>query len=210
MTATSIIPAALAGHRLVVVDVEGNGQTPPEIIEIALLPVDLGATETGMHSWLIRPQQPITGMVTRKVHGISNDDVADSPSWADVATDVTALLDDRVLVAHNASVEHRVLGAHLPDWAPALVLDTLRLAKYVWPGLPDGYGLDKLIAHAELDPGTFAQDGHHRAGYDTWCTWQLLRRLVEDGKLSWDNLVTTAALPGLMRAEQAERSEGLW
>lgn len=207
MTSAPTIPAALAGRRLVVVDVEGNGQTPPEIIEIALLPVDRGATETGLHSWLIRPQQPISSMVTRKVHGITNDDVADSPAWSEVAADVTGLLDDRVLVAHNASVEHRVLSAHLPDWAPSLVLDTLRLAKHVWPGLTEGYGLDKLIAHADLDPGTFAQDGHHRAGYDTWCTWQLLRRLVEDGNLTWDDLVATAVLPGLVRAEQPE---GLW
>lgn len=201
------IPATLDGHQLVVVDVEGNGQNPPEIVEIALLPVDLGADESNLRSWLVRPQQPITSMVTHKVHGISNADVANCPSWSDVADDVTELLSDRALVAHNASVEHLVLGAHLPAWAPPAVLDTLRLAKSVWPGLAGGYGLDNLISHAELDPGVFAQDGHHRAGYDTWCTWQLLRRLVEDSGLSWDDLVKTAGLPSLARPDEPE---GLW
>jgi len=31
---------------------------------------------------------------------------------------------EQVTVAHHAAVEHRVLGAHLPGWAPPLMLDT--------------------------------------------------------------------------------------
>lgn len=33
------LPGVLASRELVVVDVEGNGRQPPEIIEIALLPL---------------------------------------------------------------------------------------------------------------------------------------------------------------------------
>ncbi|MBF6234395.1 hypothetical protein [Nocardia farcinica] len=65
-----IVPPTLRGRQFAVVDVEGNGRTPPEIIEIAILPVfrdDVFVHE--MLSWLIRPERPITPIVTRKVHG---------------------------------------------------------------------------------------------------------------------------------------------
>lgn len=201
---TNTIPAALAGQRLAVVDVEGNGQQPPEIIEIAVLPIDQEPTLSNMRSWLIRPEQKITPLVTRRVHGISNADVAKCPPWSAVAAEVEVMLAGRILVAHNASVEHRVLSAHLPDWAPPLVLDTLRLAKHVWPGL-GGYGIDKLIAHAELEAADVA--GHrHRAAFDTWSVWQLLCALLDHSELGWSALVATAALPRLPRPEQG----GLW
>lgn len=37
-----------------------------------------------MATWLVRPTQPITPIVTRKVHGITDTDVADAPRWADL------------------------------------------------------------------------------------------------------------------------------
>ena len=35
-------PPVLAGKRLIVVDVEGNGQQPPEIVELAAVPIEDG------------------------------------------------------------------------------------------------------------------------------------------------------------------------
>ncbi|WP_280425692.1 3'-5' exonuclease [Nocardia carnea] len=188
-----IVPKALRGKDFAVVDVEGNGQTPPEIIEIAILPVsgdDVVVDQ--MRQWLIKPDKPITPIVTRKVHGITNSDVADCPAWADVSDVIESVLADRILVAHNANLERRVVGDHLPGWAPPMVLDTLKLAKAVWPGLP-GYSLEKLVVHAQLDTTAVGGHGHHRAGWDTWAAWQLLVRLVEDSGLGWDELVQAAA-----------------
>ncbi|MQY21401.1 3'-5' exonuclease [Nocardia macrotermitis] len=164
MTSISF-PNALRERQLAVVDVEGNGQNPPEIIEIAVLLVDGPMTPDALRSWLIRPQQPVSSIVTRKVHGITNADLADCPPWAEVAQEIEEALCGRVLVAHNATVERRVLAAHLPDWNPPLVLDTLRLAKTVWAGL-GSYALDKLIERGELDTNSIAGQGYHRAGYD--------------------------------------------
>ena len=215
------------GHEIVVVDIEGNGQQPPDIVEIAVLPMTGGrpVTPAGLRTWLIRPPRPITGLVTRKVHGISNDDVAHAPPWTDVADQVATAITGRVMVAHNASVERRVLSAHLPDWYPPLVLDTFRLAKRVWSDLPGGYGLDNLIVHAHLTSPHFDRaDSHgdgagagrselrrHRAAYDTWMTAALLAALARDSGLDWDQLCDAARLP----APRAPRSsgagrEGLW
>jgi DNA polymerase III epsilon subunit-like protein len=204
---TTPVPSALADYKFVVVDVEGNGQTPPEIIELAALPVDETVTRADMRTWLIRPQKPIASMVTRKVHGIRNADVTDCPPWSEVAPEITKFIEGRVLVAHGAHVEYRVIGAHLPDWKPPMVLDTVRLAKYVWPGLPS-YSLEKLVDHATLDVTAVADQQPHRAAYDTWCAWQLLRALVGHGDLDWPDLIKVATLPGSITP--IEPQGGLW
>jgi DNA polymerase III epsilon subunit-like protein len=192
----------LRGRKLVVVDVEGNGQQPPEIIEIAALPIDDGQPAPAT-MWLIKPRKPISPIVTRKVHGIRNTDVSEQPSWADVEAQVATALSGRVLVAHNATVEHGVLRAHLPGWEPNLVLDTLRLARHVWPGLAS-YGLDHLTQHLALTADDI--DGRrHRATYDSQLTWRLLDAALTASGTSWDNLVDAAALPGV-----AVPKAGLW
>jgi len=200
------LPHVLRGKHLVVVDVEGNGQQPPEIIELAALPIDNGATPEDMRTWLVRPRREITGLVTRRVHGITNADVADRPTWPEIAGQVRELISSRALVAHAASVEYRVLSDHLPDYRPALVLDTLRLAKHVWPGLP-GYGLDALVTHTALDTSAVPQR-HHRATYDTWCAWLLLCALAEQGGMDWAGLVQAAMLP--TSPHGSPQREGLW
>ncbi|MGW2665929.1 3'-5' exonuclease [Nocardia tengchongensis] len=207
-TAYTEIPAALRGHDIAVVDVEGNGQNPPEIIEIAIVPVGGTAVSPDeIRSWLVRPKAPITPIVTRKVHGITNDDVADCPEWEHVSPAIGRLMFGRVLVAHNANVEKKVLSTHLPDWKPLMVLDTLRLSKAVWPGLKS-YALDKLIEHAQLDTSALADQGHHRAGYDAWAAWQLLCRLARDAELDWDGVVQAGGLSEFVSPPEPEG--GLW
>lgn len=207
---TRSIPTALRGQRLAVVDIEGNGGQPPEIVEIAVLTPDQPVNREDVSTWLVRPSEPIAPLVTRKVHGISDADVAHCPPWPEVAEEVADRLTDRILIAHNASVEHRVLTAHLPAWRPPLVLDTLRLAKHVWPGLTVGYGLDKLIVHADLETSFAPKETgrRHRADHDTWMTTGLFFALVEQSGLDWLGLVRAASLPGFDQPGQPQ--EGLW
>ncbi|PSL51408.1 DNA polymerase-3 subunit epsilon [Saccharothrix carnea] len=200
------LPAALQGHPLAVVDVEGNGGRPPEIVEIAVLPVDGPVMGGDLRTWLVRPATPITAFA-RRIHGIGNDDVERKPPWHGVAREVERLLTGRTLVAHNASTDYAVLSAHLPGWRPPMVLDTLKLARHVWPELP-GHSLDKLVAHIGLDTGGIGEQRPHRAGYDTWCAWHLFRTLVDRSGLGWDDLVATAALTAFRPDPEPEG--GLW
>lgn len=207
---TQPLPPVMDGQQLVVVDVEGNGQREPEIVEIATLPISGPApvVSTDLRTWLIRPQQPITPIVTRKVHGISNDDVAGCPSWPDVAADVTKTLGDRMLVAHNASVERSILATHLPAWEPMMVLDTMRLARAFWPGLVS-YALERLAAHAEITlPPLPAGQRPHRAGYDALLTAELLVVLISHGAqdgVGWAEIVAAGRYP-----QVEPTTEGLW
>jgi exodeoxyribonuclease X len=169
----------LVGERIVVVDVEGNGQRPPEIVELAAVTIQDGVV-AAPRSWLVHPTRPITPLVTHKVHGIRNADVADAPPFEAIRDDVTALLSGAWFAAHNARIEHDLLAPQLPGWSPRGVLDTLRLARMLWPGRPR-YNLDALIEREHLDlTAVAATSQRHRAAYDAYATAQLLLRLVED------------------------------
>lgn len=169
-------PLPDAQHPLAVVDVEGNGQQPPDIVEIAVVPID-GGRVGSFRSWLVRPPRPITAMVTERVHGISNADVAEAPEWAEVVQEVAGALEGRILVAHNAGVERKLLARYLPGYEPPHVLDTLVLARKYWPDLP-GHGLSDLIeARGIRVTGRYGQ--RHRAGYDAYATAQIYLQLVE-------------------------------
>ena len=95
--------------RYAVADVEGNGQQPPDLVELAVLPITDGIIGEPV-SWLVKPPRPIAYFAT-SIHGISGKDVASAPAFADIEHEVRRALADRVLVAHNAHVDVAVLRA---------------------------------------------------------------------------------------------------
>lgn len=176
----------------VVVDVEGNGQRPPDLVEAACLPID-GGVPGRVQSWLVRPPRPIIGPV-RRIHGIRNADVATAPTTAEVAEQIRVRLAGRVVIGHHVHVDLAVLGRELSDWSAPAVLDTLRLARRLWPGRPS-YSLDNLIISADSDRRPFdptitgatsltsalppTLQARHRAGYDASLTAGLFLALVQ-------------------------------
>lgn len=158
-----------------VVDVEGNGQQPPDLVELAVVPIVDG--EIGEPaSWLVKPKRPIKYFATR-IHGITRDDVAEAPSFEDIADEVRASLDVPALVAHNAHVDIGVLKRHLAKWDEPEVFDTLKLAKRL---LPDrsGYRLGMLVQALNLAEGLPDGLTPHRATYDALVTARLFVHLV--------------------------------
>lgn len=187
----------LAWPALLVVDVEGNGATPPDLVEVASVPiVDGRVGDDQLQSWLIRPPRPITRFATG-VHGITNATVADVSTWADIAAEVQAELDGAWIAAHNAaSVEYRVLKAHLPEWDPAGVIDTLRLSRAVHVDAAK-HSLDAAIEHSGIDTADVPGD-RHRAGFDAAITARLLLDLADHFD-TFDQLIAAgvpAGLPG--------------
>ena len=119
-------------NRVWVVDVEGSGGTPPEIVEMAMLElVDLKITGRQRH-WLIRPDRPIEPAATR-IHRLTNADVADAPSIGDIADDLLLLLDETPIVGHNVRVEVDIISRSIPEWTPCVAIDTLKLARALRP-----------------------------------------------------------------------------
>jgi DNA polymerase III epsilon subunit-like protein len=165
----------LTGCRYAVVDVEGNGQQPPDLVELAVAPI-VGGNVGDPSSWLLRPASKIAYMAT-KVHGITNQDVADAPDFAAVESEVRDALAVDVLVAHAAHVDVGVLRSKLTDWQPPTVLDTLKLARRLMPGRPS-YRLGALVADLNLDADLAPNLKPHRATYDALVTARLFVHLA--------------------------------
>ncbi|TDV43696.1 3'-5' exonuclease [Actinophytocola oryzae] len=161
--------------RYAVVDVEGNGQQPPDLVEVAAVPI-VGGVVGEPSSWLVKPARPITPIV-RRIHGLSNQDVADAPSFAEVEDGVRRVLDVDVLVAHNAHVDVGVLQRHLGEWTCPDVLDTLKLAKRLRPN-QSSYKLGALVEAFGLAAGLPDGLSPHRATYDVLVTARLFVQLA--------------------------------
>jgi exodeoxyribonuclease X len=174
--------------RYAVVDVEGNGQQPPDLVEVAVVPI-IDGTVGGPVGWLVKPDRPIKYFATR-IHGITNQDVADAPGFAAIADEVRAALDGPVLVAHNAHVDVGVLTRHLSGWAVPEVFDTLKLARRLLPDQP-GYRLGMLVTALDLAEGLAADLTPHRAAYDALVTARLfvyLATITEGSPLTLEAL----------------------
>jgi exodeoxyribonuclease X len=159
----------------VVVDVEGNGQHPPDLVELAIVPIT-GGIIGKPSSWLVHPDEPINYFATR-IHGLTNKDVADAPLFAAIKDDVLTALDGAALVAHNAHVDVDVLQRKLGDWQRPEVFDTLKLARRLLPGQASyklGALVDAFKLAEELPDGLIP----HRATYDALVTARLFVRLA--------------------------------
>lgn len=161
--------------RFAVVDVEGNGQQPPGLVELAVVPIIDGVIGEPT-SWLLHPADPIKHFATR-IHGITNKDVADAPTVGAVHDAVMAVLAGRPVVAHNAHVDVRVLTRELGDWQPPEVFDTLKLARQLLPGRAS-YKLGALVEEFSLDEDLPAGLVPHRATYDALVAARLFVRLM--------------------------------
>jgi DNA polymerase-3 subunit epsilon len=144
--------------REVVLDTETTGLEPAEghrVIEIGCVEIEARRL-TGRHYHIyLQPDREIDPEAVR-VHGITNDFLADKPRFPDVSEEFFAFLGDARLVIHNAPFdlgfldnEARLLGrnGHLTDHHP--VCDTLMMARRMFPG--QRASLDALCKRFEVD-----------------------------------------------------------
>lgn len=165
--------------RFLVVDVEGNGRQPPDIVEISIVALEEGQISGAPQVWLVRPSQSISHIVT-SLHGITDKMVANAPTFADISTEIRCMLQEDYLIVHNAKVELEVLKPRFSDWSPRGVVDTLRLARQFLPGRKS-YPLSALTDDLSIHdaPGGVSQR-RHRADYDALITAHLFMRLAID------------------------------
>ena len=161
---------------LTFVDVETTGldsTTGDRVCEIALLRV-CGDQEIGRFESLVHPQRPMTpGAIA--VNGITDALLVDAPPFAAVLPQVHALLQDAVLVAHNARFdvgflryEWQIAGQTLPSLA---VVDTLALAQARYRFRHNSLGA--IASELGIIPTSL-----HRAMADVLITWQVWQRFV--------------------------------
>jgi DNA polymerase III epsilon subunit family exonuclease len=169
-----------------VVDVETTGLDPrtDRIVEVAVVGCDGRGEIVSEWSSLVQPERDPgpTG-----VHGITADDLAAAPRFAEVADALGSRLVGHVVTAHNLAFDARFLHE---EWARAGVerprlpgLCTLTLSRDLHPDRADGYSLAACAAAAGID-----QPDAHRALADARVTASLLGALlasVPSGRRPW-------------------------
>ncbi len=125
---------AKGGAEFVVFDLETTAMKPENgyIVDIAALRIRDGQIVDRFES-LVNPGRAIVG---HQVHGISDADVAQAPTAADILPKFSAWIGDAPVVAHNVGFDLPFVLRHLSsdaNWQPSAVYDTLELAYQLYP-----------------------------------------------------------------------------
>lgn len=143
------------------------------VLEVCIERVVGSAVTDRLHT-LVRPDGGESGNV--HVHGISDEELAGAPVFADVAAEVERLLAGAVFVAHGATWDVQFVEAEMARAGRPLAvgfwLDTLNLSRRAF-GL-DRHSLGALRTHFGLDAARA-----HRADADVAALREVHRRCVE-------------------------------
>ena len=163
--------------KFIAFDLETTGTSPKKdrIIEIGAVHFD-GSQAVKTYGILLNPGQAIPADASA-VNGITDDMVRGKPCVADVLGDFADFCGDLPLVAHNAPFDFKFLlediKLHRAAAPKGVVLDTLPLARKIFPGMPN-YRLGTLVRHFGFPSGTF-----HRAEEDSAYCGLLFDKIVK-------------------------------
>lgn len=178
LEARASMSQSLGGVPMVVFDVETTGlraDRGDKIIEIALLRVEPGVAPISFTS-VLNPGRPVSDEILALTH-ISPDEISAAPCFADLSSEIRALLTGAVLVAHNARFDLGFLGIEFAargETTPVRpVIDTLALAKnrFTFPNNK----LGTIVAELGLP----VSDNAHRAFADVDMTAQMLQVMIQ-------------------------------
>ena len=134
--------------KIVSIDIEGNGASPAEIIEISVIKVRENKIIKDK-TWLIKPEKPVSKYVT-DIHGIRNEDLIGKPFFSEIKDEILDYVRNSVLLSHNVSVEKNILNRYLPEWEPLGFIDTLTASKKILPNTKS-FSLTNLVKELEIE-----------------------------------------------------------
>ena len=143
--------------RRIVLDTETTGLEPTEghrIIEVACLEL-AGRRPTGRHFHRFLNPERAVDLAATQVHGLTAEDLADKPRFADIADELLEFLQGTELLIHNAAFDVGFINAELarigrpPLEAVCTVTDTLDMARDIHPGKKNS--LDALCERYTVD-----------------------------------------------------------
>ena len=130
-----------------IIDLETSGFNPPgsKILEIAILKIDRDGNELDRFETLINPEDGNVGRTD--IHGIELRMLDGAPTFDEASGRILELIQDSIIVAHNARFEENFLAHELKEAGHSLdlipALDTLWLARNTIE-LPN-YKLDTVV-----------------------------------------------------------------
>ncbi|HEX7674527.1 MAG TPA: 3'-5' exonuclease [Bdellovibrio sp.] len=163
--------------RFIAFDFETTGTVPgvDQIVEIGAVRFVNGEPEA-VFSTLVDPLRPIPPGASN-VNGIFDHMVKGKPTIDTLLESFAEFCGDDVMVAHNAPFDAQFLTAdikkHESSAPKGLVLDSLPIARKVFPGLPN-YKLGTLVQHLKIPTAEF-----HRAEADATYLGHMFTAMVK-------------------------------
>jgi DNA polymerase III epsilon subunit-like protein len=203
-----------------VLDVEGDGERDQRPVEISLLRYDRGKPIEEFH-WLLNPERAISSYVS-VMHGVTDEMVADAPTFSEVKAEVVALIEGSPVVAHNIRDDMRLLAPVFLEapLLPSFMIDTIRLARNLVKeaGRFNLESVSQALGNVvpKKRPYPVHTDyphrgvGLHSTGVDTYLAGEALVRMVEriDRNPKQINHISQMSLYKMnSRQEQALRDE---
>ncbi len=140
----------------------GLSDETDQIVEVGIIWMRAGEVEK-RYCKLVNPGCPIPED-SSKITGITDEDVKDAPSFAEIADEVAEHLQGRAILAYNLSFDkgflERDLKLHGHEWPDSPSFDPLVLARGVFPG-QRGYKLGLIAKRLEIP-----LEEAHRADHD--------------------------------------------
>lgn len=151
------------GLSFIAIDLETATRERFSICEIGIAIVE-DSKIIASKSWLVQPPYNRYDYFNIMVHGINPNDTKDCPTFPEVWNDVVPLLNNRIIVAHNASFDMYALKDAFKVWHidyPSIeYYCSYRVAQKVVPNC-DSYSLPCICRELNIDFGK-----HHRAEGD--------------------------------------------
>ena len=167
-----------------IVDIETTGGSfkLERITEIAIYIFD-GEKIVNQFVTLINPEKNIPYFITN-LTGISNEMVADSPRFFEIAKKIVEITEDKVFVAHNAAFDYNFIKNEFKNLGfdyQRETLCTVKLSRKIFPGYKS-YNLGELCRHLNIQI-----EDRHRAAGDALATvklfYKLLKQNAENGNI---------------------------
>jgi DNA polymerase III epsilon subunit family exonuclease len=197
-----------------VVDFETTGLHPSQgdrVIQVAVIVADQSGSVLEDWSTYVNPGRD-TGAV--KIHGISNDQVASAPKFSEIWGDLSRRIENRIIVAHNASFEVKFLLSELSHFGEKIEptrfawFDTMILASDFFPGIKDKRQ-ETIAEHLRIDRASLPGGRDHNALTDTHVATKILAHYLAPGpqavlsNVTWP-LVETLPAPAIVSSQAAK------
>jgi DNA polymerase III subunit epsilon len=198
--------------EIVSIDTETTGRdaTTDRIVEVAAV-IWQGGVVVGQHSWLVNPGSPIPAEAT-SIHGINDEAVKDSPSFAGIAADLAAVLMRRVPLAYNAEFDQRFIAeeyararVELGHAPPALRRGVEWLDPLVWARELQKYEKSKALGEVCARLG-IALTNAHRATDDAEAAVRVLAAFCQDARVPKTYAAFIQEQRRLARLQEEERA----
>ncbi len=199
--------------EIALLDVETTGRDAAHdrVIEVGIV-VGRAGEIVARYNWLLNPSIPIP-QEARDVHGISDEQVANAPTFEMVAHEIADALRGRVPAAYNADFdktfllsEYARIGKKIDATPPALRREVAWFDPLVWAREIQAEEKSRALGDVAQRLG-IAMEKAHRASEDAEAALRVLYALAEDARIPrpYGAFVQEQRRIGLLQADERRR-----